>query len=87
MEGGRGRQETRDLLHTAHGGETVRDLRAYEREGIPITLEDMVIEEAEAAVADAHGRGGEAMDVFAVQEVALKFLCRDAVGGLVVELG
>jgi hypothetical protein len=46
----------------------------------------MLIEEANATVADAHGRWGEAVKVFAVQEVALQLLFRDAVGGCVIEL-
>jgi hypothetical protein len=86
-QGGSGRQEALDRLHTEHGGETARDLRAHEREGVPIAFEDVLIEEAEAAIADTHGRGGEAVDVFAVQEVVLQLLCGDAVGGCVVELG
>ena len=36
--------------------------------------------------AEAHGRGGEAVDVLPVQEGVLQCLCRDAVGGWVVEL-
>jgi hypothetical protein len=53
---------------------------------VPVALEDMLREEAHTAGADTHGRWGEAVDVFAVQEVALKLLFGDAVGGLVVEL-
>jgi hypothetical protein len=87
VQGGSGRQEARDLLHTAHGGETVRDLRAHERKGVPIAFEDVLREEAEAAIADTHGRGGEAVDVFPVQEIALQLLCGDAVGGCVGALG
>jgi len=87
VQGGSGRQEALDLLHTEHGGETVRDLRANEREGVPIAFEDVLIEEADATVADTHGGWGEAVDVFPVQEVALQFLFGDAVGGFVVELG
>ena len=86
VQGGSGRQEALDLLHTEDGGETVGGLRAHEREGVPVALEDVLIEEADATVADAHGRWGEAIDVFAVQEVALQLLFRDAVGGFVVEL-
>jgi hypothetical protein len=82
-----GRQEALDLLHTEHGGESVRDLRAYEREGSPIALEDVLIEEANTTVAKAHGGWGEAIDVFAVQEVALQLRFREAVGRFVVELG
>jgi hypothetical protein len=53
---------------------------------VPVALEDVLREEADAALAEAHGRWGEAVDVFPVQEVRLKFLCSDAVGGLVGEL-
>ena len=86
VQGGGGREEPPDLLHTEDGGETVGGLRAQERERVPVALEDVLIEEANTAVADAHGRWGEAIDVFAVQEVALQLLFRDAVGGFVVEL-
>ena len=41
---------------------------------MPIAFEDVLREEADAAVADAHGRWGEAIDVFAVQEGVLQFL-------------
>ena len=34
----------------------------------------MLREEANAAVADAQGRGGKAVNVFAVQEIALQLL-------------
>jgi hypothetical protein len=71
MQGSSGRQEAFDLLNTEDSGETVRDLRANERESIPITLENVLIDEAEAAVAAAHGRWRQAIDVFAVQEVTL----------------
>ncbi len=87
VEGGGRLQEPPDLLHTEDGGETVGRLRAQERQRVPIALEDVLIEEADAAVADAHGRWGEAVDVFPVQEIALQLLFGDAVGGFVVELG
>jgi hypothetical protein len=47
---------------------------------VPVALEDVLIEEADAAVADAHGSRGKAIDVCPVQEVVLKVLFRDAVG-------
>ena len=50
---------------------------------MPIALEDVLIEEADATGADAHGSGSEAIDVFPVQEVALQLLFRDAVGAFV----
>ena len=86
VEGSSRREEPPDLLHTEDGWETVGGLCAHKRESVPVALEDVLIEEADATVADAHGRGGEAVDVCAVQEVALQLLFRDAVGGCVVEL-
>ena len=87
VQGGRGRQEALDLLHTEDGGEPVGGLRPQEREGVPVALEDVLREEAEATVADTHRSWSQAIDVFPVQEIALKLLFRDAVGGFVVELG
>lgn len=87
VERGGGREEPLDFLHTEHGGEPMRDLRAYEREGSPIALADVLVEEADTTVAEAHGGGGEAIDVFAVEEGVLQLLCRDTVGGFVGELG
>jgi len=87
VQGCRGGEEPPDLLHTEDGGETVRGLSPKECEGVPVALEDVLIEEADATVADTHGRWGEAIDVFAVEKVVLQFLFRDAVGCFVVELG
>ena len=86
VEGGGGGKEPPDLLNTEDGWETMCGLRANERQGVPVALEDVLIEEADATVADAHGRWGEAVDVFPVQEVVLKLLFRDEVGGFVLEL-
>ena len=83
VEGGGGGAESPHLRHTAHGGETVGGLRAQEREGVPVALEDVVREEAEATGADAQGRWGKAIAVVAVQAGVLKLLCSEAVGGCV----
>jgi len=53
---------------------------------MPVAFEDVLIKEADAAVADAHGRGGETVDVFPVQEGTLQLLFGDAIGGCVVAL-
>ena len=68
MQGGGGRQEPPDFLHTEDGGEMVGGLRAQERQRGPVALEDVLIEEANTAVADAHGGWREAVDVFAVKD-------------------
>ncbi len=80
VERGGGRQESPHFLHTEDSGEVVGGLRAQERQRGPVACEDVVIEEANTTVADAHGGWGEAVDVFAVQEVVLQLLFRDAVG-------
>jgi hypothetical protein len=86
VEGGRRLEDTSDFCNTEDSGERVCGLRAQEREGVPIAFEDVLREEADTAVADAHGRWGEAIDIFPVQEVVLQFLFRDAVRGFMVEL-
>jgi hypothetical protein len=86
VQGGGGRQEPPDLLPTEDSGETVGGLRTQEREGVPVALEDVLREEAEATGAEAHGRGGEAIDVLAVQEIALERLFGEQVGRFVGEL-
>jgi hypothetical protein len=72
-------KDTSDFFNTEDSGEMVCGLRAQEREGVPIAFEDVLREEAETAVAEAHGSWGEAIDIFPVQEVVLQFLFRDAV--------
>jgi hypothetical protein len=72
MPGGGGREEPPDLLHPEDGWETVGSWRANECEGMPGALENVLIEKAHATGAEAHGRWGKAIDVVAVQEVALQ---------------
>jgi hypothetical protein len=86
VQGGGRREESFNLLYAEDGGEPVGGLRTQERQRGPVTLQDVLIEEADATVADTHRRRGQAIDVFAVQEVALQLLFRKAVGGLGVEL-
>ena len=61
-------------------------LRTNEREGMPIALEDVLIEETDATIADAHGRWRETINALPVQQVVLKLLFGDAVRGFVIEL-
>ena len=53
---------------------------------MPVTLEDVLEEEADAAIADAHGVGGPVIDVLAVEEIVLEFLLSDQIGGFAIEL-
>jgi len=47
---------------------------------VPVAREDVLREEADATVADAHGSWGEAVDIFPVQEGVLKRLFGEQVG-------
>ena len=62
-------------------------LGANERQGMPVALEDVLVEEPDTAVAEAHRSGGKSIDVCAVQEVVLEFGFGDQVWGCAVELG
>jgi hypothetical protein len=86
VEGGGGREEPPDLLNTQPSGETVCSGRTQEREGVPVALEDMLREESHATGAEAHGRWGEAVDVFAVEEGGLECLFGDHVRRFAIEL-
>jgi len=69
-----GLEETPNFFNTEDGGEVVGGSSPNQRQGVPITLEDVLGEEADATVAEAHGRWGEAIDVCAVQEGVLQLL-------------
>ena len=53
---------------------------------MPVAFEDMLVEESDAAVADAHGRRGEVINVFTVQEVVLKLGFGEQIRGFAKEL-
>jgi hypothetical protein len=79
-------EKTSDFCNAEDGGKTVCSLSANEREGVPVALEDMLVEESDATVADAHGSWGESIDIFTVQEVVLKLLFGEQVGRFAIEL-
>ena len=54
---------------------------------MPVSLEDVFEEEANAAIADAHGIGRPVINVLAVKEIVLEFLLGDQIGGFTIELG
>ena len=81
-----GIEEAPDFLDAADSGETVCGLGAEERQGVPVTREDVLGEERDAAGAEAHGSRGEVVDVCAVQEGVLEFRFGDEVRGFIIEL-
>jgi len=86
VQGCGGLEKTPDFFSAEDSGETVFSLSPNQRQRVPIALKDMMIEAADATVADAHGSWGKAVDVFAVQEVVLEFRFGDHVGRFAVEL-
>jgi hypothetical protein len=71
VQGGGRLKEPLDLLHTEDGGETVGGLRTQECKGVPVALEDVLREKADATGAETPGRWGEAVDMFPGQEGVL----------------
>ena len=59
---------------------------ANERQSVPIALENVLVEESKGTVADTHGGGGKAIDIFSVQEVGLEFRFGDQSRRFAVEL-
>ena len=79
VQGGGGMEETAHLFQAEESRESVCRLGSNEVEGLPVAPKDVVGEEAEATRADAHGRWGEAIDVFSVQAGGLEILFGDDV--------
>jgi hypothetical protein len=80
-------ENTSDFFNTENGREASFGLGTEDSEDVPVSLEDVFEEEANAAIADAHGIGGPVIDVLAVEEIVLKFLLGDQIGGFAIELG
>jgi hypothetical protein len=61
-------------------------LGSEDSEDVPIALEDVFVEEANAAIADTHGIGGPVINVLPVEEIVLEFLLGDQIGSFAAEL-
>ena len=81
-----GREETSDLLDTEDGGEAVFGVGAHERQRMPVTLQDVLGEKPDAAVADPHGSWGELIDSLSVQAGGRQRGCGEHVWGLAIAL-
>ena len=76
-----------DFFNAENGRESSFGLGSEDSEDVPVSLEDVFVEEANPAIADAHGIGGPVINVFPVEEIVLEFLLSDQIGGFAVELG
>jgi hypothetical protein len=79
-------QNASGFFNAKNGRESSFILGSEDSEDVPVSLEDVFVEEAYAAIADAHGIGGPVINVLSVEEIVLEFLLRDQVGGFAVEL-
>jgi hypothetical protein len=75
-----------DFFMAENGRKASFGLGSEDSEDVPVSLEDVFVEEAYPAIADAHGIGGPVINILAVEEIVLEFLLGDQVGGFVVEL-
>jgi hypothetical protein len=80
-------QNTSDFFRAENGREASFGLGTEDTEDVPVTLEDVFEEEANATIADAHGIRGPVIEVLSVEEIVLEFLFGDQIGGFGVELG
>ena len=78
-------QKVSHFIDAEHGRQAVFVLGAQDREDMPIAGEHVDVEEANTAVADTHGFGRPAVDVFAMEKVLLQFGFGDEIGSFVVE--
>ncbi len=76
-----------DFLNAQNGWESSLILGSEDSEDVPVSLEDVFVEEANSAIADPHGIGGPVINVFPLEEIVLEFLLGDQIGGFGIELG
>jgi hypothetical protein len=76
-----------DFFDAQDSREATFILGSKDTEDVPTAVKHVLVEEADTAVADAHGLGGPSVDVFAVEEVVLEFLLGEQVGGFAIEPG
>jgi hypothetical protein len=70
-------QEAADFFPAKDGREASFGLGSEDSEDMPVTLQDVFVEEANAAIADPHSIGRPVIDVFPAEEIVLEFLLGD----------
>jgi hypothetical protein len=79
-------EQASDFLGAEHGREAVFGLGSEDAEDVPVPMEDVLVEEFDAAVADAHSFRRPLADVLAVEEVVLEVFFGDLIGDFASEL-
>jgi hypothetical protein len=86
LEGLDSGQKASDFFHAENGRKSSFILGAEDSEDVPVALEDVLVEEAYAAIADPHGIGRPLISVLPLEEIVLKLLLANEIGRLAVEL-
>ena len=86
LEGFDLRKNASDFFNAENGGKASLILGSEDSEDVPVSLEDVFVEEANAAIADAHRIGGPVISVLPLEEIVLEFLLGDLIGCFGVEL-
>jgi len=76
-----------DLFSAENGRESSFGLGSEDSEDVPVSLEDVLVEEANPTIADAHRIGRPVINVLSVEEIVLEFLLGDQIGSFAIELG
>jgi hypothetical protein len=87
LEGLDSGQNASDFFHAENGRKASFILGSEDSEDVPVPLEDVLVEEAYAAIADPHGIGRPVISVFPLEEIVLELLLANEIGRLAVELG
>ena len=86
LEGFDAGKNASDFFNAENGRKASFGLGSEDSEDVPVSLKDVFVEEAYAAIADAHGIGGPVINVLSVEEIVLEFLLGDQIGRFAIEL-
>ena len=79
-------QNVSDFFHAENGRKASFGLRSEDSEDMPVAGKDLLIIEANPAIADPHGIGRPVVSVFPVEEIILELLLVNEIGRPAVEL-
>jgi len=74
VQGRHGLEEALDLCAAENGREALCGLSSHDLQGFPVASQDLLVEETESAITDAHGAWRETIDVFSMQKIVLQVL-------------
>ena len=79
-------QDASNFSNAQDSRESSFGLGPEDSKDVPVSLKDMLVKEANPAIAYPHGIGGPLINVFPVEEVFLEFLLGDQIRVFAIEL-